>query len=171
MVQIQKCRALKKFLNCHCRISMRSLYSSVAEHWSCKPGVESSILSGGKYYFLCHIAKSHTKHTECISRLQRAVSSFPPAKVNVCPDVRDTTEDGRKPRPHRSSFSLARSRGTRGKSRGACCCCAYVLILSGGRGMKAEYTTASERQQKRQTRTNVALPPSLPLSIPRSVLG
>ena len=24
-----------------------SLYSSVAEHWSCKPGVESSILSGG----------------------------------------------------------------------------------------------------------------------------
>ena len=24
------------------------LYSSVAEHWSCKPGVESSILSGGK---------------------------------------------------------------------------------------------------------------------------
>ncbi len=23
------------------------LYSSVAEHWSCKPGVESSILSGG----------------------------------------------------------------------------------------------------------------------------
>ena len=25
----------------------RSLYSSVAEHWSCKPGVESSILSGG----------------------------------------------------------------------------------------------------------------------------
>ena len=25
-----------------------SLYSSVAEHWSCKPGVESSILSGGR---------------------------------------------------------------------------------------------------------------------------
>ena len=26
-----------------------SLYSSVAEHWSCKPGVESSILSGGSF--------------------------------------------------------------------------------------------------------------------------
>ena len=26
---------------------INSLYSSVAEHWSCKPGVESSILSGG----------------------------------------------------------------------------------------------------------------------------
>ena len=25
------------------------LYSSVAEHWSCKPGVESSILSGGSF--------------------------------------------------------------------------------------------------------------------------
>ena len=38
-----------------CRISIKlsitvknSLFSSVAEHWSCKPGVESSILSGGK---------------------------------------------------------------------------------------------------------------------------
>ena len=28
-----------------------SLYSSVAEHWSCKPGVESSILSGGNMIF------------------------------------------------------------------------------------------------------------------------
>jgi hypothetical protein len=28
-----------------------SLYSSVAEHWSCKPGVESSILSGGSVIF------------------------------------------------------------------------------------------------------------------------
>ena len=28
-----------------------SLYSSVAEHWSCKPGVESSILSGGIVMF------------------------------------------------------------------------------------------------------------------------
>ena len=27
-----------------------SLYSSVVEHWSCKPGVESSNLSGGKYF-------------------------------------------------------------------------------------------------------------------------
>ena len=30
---------------------LRSLYSSVAEHWSCKPGVESSILSGGIDFF------------------------------------------------------------------------------------------------------------------------
>ena len=30
----------------------RSLYSSVAEHWSCKPGVLSSILSGGIAFFL-----------------------------------------------------------------------------------------------------------------------
>ena len=30
---------------------MCSLYSSVAEHWSCKPGVESSILSGGMFPF------------------------------------------------------------------------------------------------------------------------
>ena len=29
------------------KIRTKSLYSSVAEHWSCKPGVESSILSGG----------------------------------------------------------------------------------------------------------------------------
>ena len=29
-----------------------SLYSSVAEHWSCKPGVESSILSGGIFVSL-----------------------------------------------------------------------------------------------------------------------
>ena len=28
---------------------IESLYSSVAEHWSCKPGVESSILSGGSF--------------------------------------------------------------------------------------------------------------------------
>ena len=27
-----------------------SLYSSVVEHWSCKPGVESSILSGGSQW-------------------------------------------------------------------------------------------------------------------------
>ena len=31
----------------HPAIASVSLYSSVAEHWSCKPGVESSILSGG----------------------------------------------------------------------------------------------------------------------------
>ena len=31
----------------HPAILSVSLYSSVAEHWSCKPGVESSILSGG----------------------------------------------------------------------------------------------------------------------------
>ena len=31
--------------------SHRSLYSSVAEHWSCKPGVLSSILSGGIAFF------------------------------------------------------------------------------------------------------------------------
>ena len=30
-----------------CHPPASSLYSSVAEHWSCKPGVESSILSGG----------------------------------------------------------------------------------------------------------------------------
>ena len=29
-----------------------SLYSSVVEHWSCKPGVESSNLSGGSLNFL-----------------------------------------------------------------------------------------------------------------------
>ena len=29
--------------------TIESLYSSVAEHWSCKPGVESSILSGGSF--------------------------------------------------------------------------------------------------------------------------
>ena len=28
-------------------LGIASLYSSVAEHWSCKPAVESSILSGG----------------------------------------------------------------------------------------------------------------------------
>ena len=27
------------------------LYSSVAEHWSCKPGVVSSTLTGGKLFF------------------------------------------------------------------------------------------------------------------------
>lgn len=32
-----------------------SLYSSVAEHWSCKPGVESSILSGGSSFFVLQI--------------------------------------------------------------------------------------------------------------------
>ena len=29
------------------------LYSSVAEHWSCKPGVVSSILTGGNFFSLC----------------------------------------------------------------------------------------------------------------------
>ena len=33
------------------KIRTKSLYSSVAEHWSCKPGVESSILSGGMFPF------------------------------------------------------------------------------------------------------------------------
>ena len=33
----------------------RSLYSSVAEHWSCKPGVLSSILSGGIAFFIYKI--------------------------------------------------------------------------------------------------------------------
>ena len=32
------------------KIRTKSLYSSVAEHWSCKPGVESSILSGGSFF-------------------------------------------------------------------------------------------------------------------------
>ena len=32
------------------KLVMGSLYSSVAEHWSCKPGVESSILSGGMFF-------------------------------------------------------------------------------------------------------------------------
>ena len=36
------------------------LYSSVAEHWSCKPGVESSILSGGSEVILILFDTSST---------------------------------------------------------------------------------------------------------------
>ncbi len=35
-----------------------SLFSSVAEHWSCKPGVGSSILSGGRWYFFQVVVKN-----------------------------------------------------------------------------------------------------------------
>ena len=31
---------------------IRSLYSSVVEHWSCKPGVVSSNLTGGNHFFI-----------------------------------------------------------------------------------------------------------------------
>ena len=42
---------LRIFKHMFQKACLRSLYSSVAEHWSCKPGVESSILSGGIAFF------------------------------------------------------------------------------------------------------------------------
>ena len=44
------------------KLNMRSLYSSVAEHWSCKPGVVSSNLTGGKANF-CSIKNRMPKET------------------------------------------------------------------------------------------------------------
>ena len=48
---------------------LRSLYSSVAEHWSCKPGVESSILSGGSEQiinFTVSIIHTQSMHLQCV---------------------------------------------------------------------------------------------------------
>ena len=42
-----------------------SLLSSEAEHWSCKPGVESSILSGGIVGNIVHIKLCSQNYKDC----------------------------------------------------------------------------------------------------------
>ena len=51
----------------HPAISSVSLYSSVAEHWSCKPGVESSILSGGSELIIKLVKQTSTNFLTYLS--------------------------------------------------------------------------------------------------------
>ena len=68
----------------HPALATVSLYSSVAEHWSCKPGVESSILSGGSELiiklvkqastnFLTYLSTSRKKRSIVLGRGERGV--------------------------------------------------------------------------------------------------
>ena len=63
--------------------SIRSLYSSVVEHWSCKPGVVSSNLTGGNIFFnnIISLYKCHFLRLICFFRIlsmQAALSFLDP---------------------------------------------------------------------------------------------
>ena len=64
----------KCILNCHCfsfdkhlQLYSCSLYSSVVEHWSCKPGVVSSNLTGGNNFIFLSKTRKKRKPSSSTS--------------------------------------------------------------------------------------------------------